>query len=396
MNNHSTTRISDNRRSLSFSSIAIILIFFLVTSQVLILPLPNIVTQLFRPLLVAMIIINMQKNGFIRSTTQMLALLLAFHAGFSLLLHPELWNEDNIINGVAVFLYFLMVSFAIAANWSKRELKWILAASFFGCFVCAVALLASNNPVDFHAANAGHLSLAGFSVNRNKNAYQYAFGTVLGMIYLLKGRNNPKLIIFLMTAVQLYALLYSQCRGAFISAVAAVTVLFLGLLLEVRKKNGGRAMLWLIVMIVAYIAAYYLLKNSELSRLVDGENTSGRDEGIKDAWNIFLRSGAFEKVFGNGFGFEATQIEGIGAHMVHVSYLVSMGLIGAILTIGVFYSAFKMEFGAGAYALLAVSFMKTFFEGADYNVFIPLILSIVICNYTRLSGRKYYGLFGKT
>lgn len=381
---------------MSFSSIAIILIFFLVTSQIFILPLPNIVTQLFRPLLVVMIIINMQRNGVVHSNTQLLALLVAFHAGFSLLLHPELWNEENIINGVAIFLYFLMTSFAIAANWSKRELKWILSASFFGCFVCAVALLASNNPVDFHAANAGHLSLAGFSVNRNKNAYQYAFGTVLGVIYLMKGRNNPRLIIFLMTLVQLYALLYSQCRGAFISAVGAVTVLFLGLLLEVGKKNGGRAVLWLIVMIVAYITAYYLLKNSELSRLVDGENTSGRDEGIRDAWNIFMRSGAFEKVFGSGFGYEATQIEGIGAHMVHVSYLVSIGLIGAGLTLGVFYSAYKMGFGAGAYALLTVSFLKTLFEGADYNVFIPLILGIVICNYSRATRRNYYELFGKT
>ena len=237
---NSKIRIGDNRKTLSFSSIAIVSIFFLVTSQVFILPLPSIVTQLFRPLLVVMIIINMQRNGRIGSVTQVLALLVAIHAALTLLMHLDLWDKDNILNGAAVSLFFLMLSFAIEANWSKRELKLLLAASFLGCFICALMLLVSNNPVDFHAATAGHLSLAGFSVNRNKNAYQYSFGTVLGVIYLLKGRNNPKLIIFLMTAVQLYALLYSQCRGAFISAVAAVTVLFLGLLLEVRKKNGNQ------------------------------------------------------------------------------------------------------------------------------------------------------------
>lgn len=385
-----------DRRNLSFSSVAVILIFFLVTSQIFILPLPETVTQLFRPLLIVMFIIHMQKCGSIQLPLRVIALLVGVHALAVLLLNSGLWNEKNISNGVAVALYFFMLSFAIGVNWTKRELKWILFACFFGSFVCAAALLASNDPTNFNAASAGNLNLVGFSVNRNKNAYQYAFGCIIGLIYLLKGKKNKKLLIFMFEAVTGYALLYSQCRGAFFSFVFGATILFIGLLLEMGKNNSGKAFAYAVLMVISYIAIYYLLKNSDLSRLVDSESTSGRDEGIQAAWKLFLNSDWFCKLFGNGFGFEHQQTQEIGAHMVYVSFLVSMGLIGSGLTIGVFYSALKSNFGAGSYALLAVSFLKTFFEVADYNNFIPLILSVVICNYTRVTGRKYYELFGKT
>ena len=391
---HRTIQYQD-RRNLSFSSIAIILIFFLVTSQIFILPLPSIVTQMFRPLLIVMMLIHMQHSGSGQLPARAFAFFVGVHALVVLLFYRELWNEENISNGIAVALFFMMFSFAIGVNWSKKELRWILFACFLGCFVCAVALLASNDPTDFDAATAGHLDLVGYSVNRNKNAYQYSFGAVLGMIYILKGRNIPKSLVLLMTAVIGYALLYSQCRGAFFSFVGGATVLQLGLLLEVKKKNAGKAFAYVVLLVLAYIAVYYLLKNSDLSRLVDGESKSGRDEGIKDAWNIFLRSGMFEKVFGSGFGYEATQIEGIGAHFVYVSYLVSMGIIGSGLTAITFLSSARRSFGAGAFALIITAVLKTFFEGADYNVFIPLILGVVICNYTRVTGRKYYELFGK-
>ena len=346
--------------------------------------------------MMAMIFVNMMRNGVIRSAPRTIGFLVAIHAGLELLYHTELWNYDNIVEGVAVVLYFAMFAFAIGVAWTKKELKYIIAASFLGCFVCAVALLMSNNPTDFHAATAGHLNLAGASVNRNKNAYQYAFGTVLGLIYLFHGKRNKKLLVFLMTGVTAYALLYSQCRGAFISAVGGTSVLLLGRMVEIKRKSGvNKAIVFFLFLIILYVGAYYVLKNSELSRLIDADSTSGRDEGIKAAWQLFLNSGLFGKIFGNGFGYEFQQTQEIGAHLVYVGYLVSMGLIGSGLTAAMFFASFRKIFGSGAFALAVVAFLKTLFEGADYNVFIPLILGVVICNYTRLTGRKYYELFGK-
>ena len=392
---HQTIQYQD-RRNLSFSSIAIILIFFLVTSQIFILPLPEIATQVFRPLMIAMILIHMMRNGYIRSAPRTLAFLVAIHAVLALLYHAELWTHDNIMDGAAVALFFAMFAFAVGAAWTRKELKYIIAASFLGCFVCAVALLISNDPTDLNAATAGHLDLAGYSVNRNKNAYQYAFGTILGLIYLLYGKNNKKAIVFLMTIVIAYALVYSQCRGAFFSAVGGFSVMLIGKLLEIRKRKGtGTAVVWTLVMIAAYIGVYYLLKNSELNRLIDAESTSGRDESMEAAWQLFLNSNLFGKLFGNGFGYESQQTQEIGAHIIYLGYLVSMGLIGSGLTALMFLASFRRVFGPAAYALVTTAFMKTLFEGADYNVFIPLIIGITICHYTRMTGRNYHELFGK-
>ena len=337
----------------------------------------------------------MRHSGSIRQTARVISFLAAIHAMVVLLFFRELWTMDNILDGGSVALFFLMFSVSIGVNWSRKELRWILFACFVGCFVCAVALLASNDPTDFDAATVGHLNLAGTEVNRNKNAYQYSFGVILGMIYLLKGKRVPKSLILLMTAVVGYALLYSQCRGAFFSFVGGATVLFVGLLLEIRKKNGGKALIYLILMVAGYILIYHLLKNSELSRLVDAESTSGRDDGIEAAWQLFLNSDWFGKIFGNGFGYEFQQTQEIGAHLIYVGYLVSMGVIGSGLTALMFLSSARGAFGAGAFSLIVTAFIKTFFEGADYNVFIPLILGIVICNYTRVTGRNYYELFRK-
>ena len=396
MSHHSHTIEYHRNERLSLSAYAIILIFFLVTSQVFILSLPDVVTQLFRPLLIVMLLIHMRAKGSVRSSARIFAFFVAVHAVVVLFFYRELWNQDNFLNGGAVALFFLMFSVAIGVNWGRRELRGILIACFVGCFVCAVALLYSNDPTDLNAATAGHLDLMGTSVNRNKNAYQYSFGSIIGMVYLLKGKKNYKPIIFLMEAVTVYALLYSQCRGAFFSFVGGATILFAGLLLEIRKKNSGKALIYTVLLVVAYIVIYHLLKNSDLSRLIDAESKSGRDEGIEAAWNLFLNSDWFGKIFGNGFGFESMQTGEIGAHNVFVGYLVSMGMIGSGLTALLFISSARCAFGAGAYALIVAAFLKTMFEGADYNVFIPLILGVVLCNYTRVTGRDYYELFGKS
>ena len=395
MPHHAGTIEYPSKQYLSFSAAAIILIFFLVTSQIFILPLPQIATQVFRPLLIVMCLVHMSRRGTIRQTARVISFFVAVHAMLVLLFYRELWNTDNILDGGSVALFFLMFSFAIGVNWGKRELRGILIACFVGCFVCAVALLYSNDPTDLNAATVGHLDLMGTSVNRNKNAYQYSFGSILGLIYILKGKKNYKPIILVMEAVTLYALLYSQCRGAFLSFVGGATVLFAGLLLGMRKKSSSNALLYTVLLVVAYVVLYHLIKNSDLSRLVDAENTSGRDEAIEAAWKMFLNSDWFEKFFGNGFGFETMQTGEIGAHNVFVGYLVSMGLVGSGLTALMFISTARRSFGAGAFALIVTAFLKTLFEGADYNVFIPLILGVVICNYTRVTGRNYYELFGR-
>ncbi len=395
MEHHLGTSEQRLDQGLSFSALATIAVFFLVNSQILILPLPSLVTQVFRPVLILSFIIHMRYSGSIRHPARVFAFLVAVQAMAVLAFYQELWSVNNALDGGAVALFFLMFSFAIGVNWSRRELRWIIFVCFLGCFVCAVALLLSNDPTDFHAATRGHLKLMGTDVNRNKNAYQFSFGTILGLIYLVKGKRIPRLVVLAMTLVTGYALLYSQCRGAFLAFIGGATVFFLGLLLDTWKKDGGRAFLLLVLLIVAYIAAYRYLEESELNRLVDEESMSGRDESMLAAWQLFLNGDFFEKIFGHGFGYESMQTGEIGAHNVFIGFLVSMGILGSGFTALMFISSLRRVFGMGALALAIAAFLKTMFEGADYNVFIPLILGVAISSYSRVTGRNYYELFGK-
>ena len=184
-----------------------------------------------------------------------------------------------------------------------------------------------------------------------------------------------------------YALLYSQCRGAFFCAVAGIVVLVFGLLLRIRRKNPDGFIVYSILFIISCVILYYLIKNSELSRLVDGDSTSGRDEGIKHAWELFLQSDLLGKVFGHGYGFEAENSDEIGAHLVYVSYLLSVGIIGTLLITLMFVQAFRNIRSPIPLALWSAAFLRTFFEGLDYYIYIPLLLSVIEQKYIKTAGK---------
>ena len=376
--------------SLSFSCLLVGSVFFLILSQALIIKVPDIVTQVFRPLIVFFLLIVMLQRGQIAFPARKVALIAAIYCAFDLLLTHI--NADEIMRASAVSLYLLMFWVVTGTPWTKREVQFIIKACFLATFVCAIAIFISNDPTDLHVGSSGDMRMLGTYVNRNKNAYAFTIGTVLGVIYLIYGKNIKKFWILIITAVVAYALLYSQCRGAFFCAVAGVAIVVCGKLLEVKKKDHGKFLLYSILFILICIASYYLLKNSELSRLIDGDK-SGRDDGIKHAWQLFLSSDLFGKIFGNGYAYEGLHTEGVGAHLVYTSYLLSTGMVGCLLIVWMFIGSGLRIKGTIPLALFICAFMRTFFEGLDYYIYIPLILSMIIYNYSVIYGRKEDELF---
>lgn len=367
------------KEKLSFGCVLVGAVFFLVLSQALILRVPEIVTQIFRPIIVLFLSIKMTQRGQIQFEAGRIAAIAALYCAFDLLLTGI--NSEEIMRASAVCLYLLMFWAVCGTPWNRREVQFIIKACFIGALACAVAIFLSNDPTDLHVGNSGDMKLFGTYVNRNKNAYAFTVGTVLGVIYLLYGKNIKKFWITITTIVIAYALLYSQCRGAFFCAVAGVTIVVFGKLLEVKKRDQGKFIVYSVLFVLFCIAAYYLLKNSELSRLIDGDK-SGRDGGIKYAWNLYLDCGIFKKIFGNGHVFESLHTEGVGAHLVYMKYLLAVGVVGCLLITLVFISSGLRIKGAIPYALFASAFLRTFFEGLDYYIYIPLILSVVIYNYS--------------
>ena len=68
------------------------------------------------------------------------------------------------------------------------------------------------------------------------------------------------------------------------------------------------------------IVLYFLIKNSSMSRIVDGESTSGRDEGIRRALRTYQNADLFGKIFGCGFTYEESFLEDRRASFAFCAY----------------------------------------------------------------------------
>lgn len=385
-------RVYGERGALSFSCIVISAVFFAVLSQFLILRAESI-TPLFRPLIIICVFFLFSQRGYLPNSVSKIALISAAYELLVLLFEMNSGNSasDLFRSGSAVILYLLMCSFVCAAPWNGRELRLILLSIFFGCFACAVVFSVSNNLANIHYSE---LNMLGVRVNRNKNAYAFALGTLLGIVYYTR---SPKAFIRLlslgMTALMGYCVLYSQCRGAFFCLVLSVFILTLGKSMEVRKRYGSIYLLYILLYIGGFIIAYYLLKNSDLSRLVDAESTSGREDGIEAAWQMFLDSDLRGKLFGNGFMYESSHSDSIGAHLVYATFLVSSGIVGAALIFFLFLAGLRRIKTTIPLSLLGFAFTRTLFEGMDYYIYIPLILAVILYHYQRFNRRFVRELF---
>lgn len=378
--------------TLSFSSIIISAVFFAVLSQFLILRAENI-TPLFRPLIIVCAFLLFTRRGYLPNSISTIALLAAVYELLVLLFEMSsgLTSPELFRSGSAVFLYLLMCSFACASPWSGRELRFILLSVLFGCFACAVVFSVSNNLTDIHYSE---LKMLGVVVNRNKNAYAFALGTLLGIIYFTQSQQLFKRIALLgMTAFMGYCVLFSQCRGAFLCLVFSIFILTIGKALKIRKERGAVYLIYILLFIIGCVVVFSLLKHSDMSRLVDGESTSGRDEGIENAWHMFLDSSLTGKIFGNGFMYESTHSDSIGAHLVYATFLVSSGVVGTALISFMFLVCFNHIRTTIPLSLAVFAFSRTFFEGLDYYIYIPLILAVVLYHYQKFNGRSVNGLF---
>ena len=93
--------------------------------------------------------------------------------------------------------------------------------------------------------------MLGVVVNRNKKAYAFALGTLMGIIYFTQSQKFFKRIAFLgITALMGYCVLYSQCRGAFFCLVLSVFILVIGKSLRIRRERGVVYLLYIALFVV--------------------------------------------------------------------------------------------------------------------------------------------------
>lgn len=384
-------RRRDMADRLSFESVFVAFVFFVVLSQFILYAGPGTLSQPFRPLIVLILTVQVIRRGRIRLPVCTVALAMSV---YQFIVWFFLYPNGGELGQYLVLIFYFMMLFSVAGfPWNRRELQLILYAAFLATFVCAVVFFLSNNMTDF---SSHQYYFMGAKVNRNKNAYAFAFGIVLGRSYLAYGRGRNRSLIFLMLVFEGYCLLYSQCRGAFIGAVLALMLVAWQRAGGMRRNNNPYLLFYILLFIMVIVIGYYLIKYSAASRLVDGDDLSGRDDGIEHALFLFRQAPFFGKIFGNGILYEGNNTEGIGVHFVYLTYLLESGIIGAAMIILIFVQAARNIQGEGAWPLFVLALSRTFFEGMDYYIFIPLILSICISNYEKMYGRSCRQLFART
>ncbi len=374
--------------SLSPESLFVAFVFFVVLSQFLLYGRLEGFSQPLRPLIVLILTVQVVRRGRLDLPVCRAALAMSV---YQLLVWFFLYPEGGPFRDYMVLVFYFMMLFTVAGfPWNRGELRLLLYATFLATVVCAVVFALSNNMLDF--SDHGTLFM-GQRVNRNKNAYTFAFGIVLGRCYLTYGRGRNKALIVLAMLLEGYCLLYSRSRGAFIGAVLAFCIFALSKIWRMQRNGNPYVFLYILTLLAIGIAVYFLIRASVWSRLVDRENLSGRDDGIRHAIELFRQAPLLGKIFGNGVLYESQNTEGIGVHFVYLTYLLQSGVIGATLIILIFIHGMRSVYGELQWSLFILAFSRTFFEGMDYYIFIPLILSICLSNYERLYGRPCREVF---
>ena len=376
---------------LSFESIFVAFVFFVVLSQFILYAGSETLSQPLRPLIVLILTVQVVRRGRLRLPVCSVALAMSVYQFLIwFLLYP---NGGDLRQYLILIFYFMMLFSVAGFPWKRRELQVIIYAAFIATFVCAVVFFFSNNMTDF---SQHEFHFLGTKVNRNKNAYAFAFGIILGRSYLAHGKGRNRLLILLIMLFEGYCLIYSQCRGAFIGLLIAMCVIVWNKVKRMHRNNNPYVIFYILFFALLCVAGYFLIKYSAVSRLVDSDNLSGRDESIEHALLLFREAPLAGKIFGNGIDYEAAHTEGIGVHFVYLTYLLEAGIVGASMIVLIFVQAARNIRGEIQWTLFAFALSRTFFEGMDYYIFIPLILSICISNYERIYGRSGKELFSRT
>ena len=374
--------------SLSMESLFVAFVFFVVLSQFVLIGISDAISQPFRPLIVLILAVQVIRRGRINLRVCNVALVMSV---YQILIWFFLYPNGGSIAQYLVLVFYFMMLFSVAGfPWNRSELQLILHITFLATVVCAIVFFLSNNMTDF---SAHEMRFLGTVVNRNKNAYTFAFGLILGRLYLKHGKGRNKLAILLIMLFEGYCLIYSQCRGAFLGVVFAFFIIALENMIRMRKDGNPYLLFYIIAILAVCFIGYYLIDNSAANRLVDSEHLSGRDDGIRHAIYLFQQASPLGKIFGNGLLYESANTEGLGVHFVYLTYLLEAGIIGTTLIVLIFLYSARIIHGEVQWALFIFAFSRTFFEGMDYYIFIPLILSICLSNYEWLYNQSCTLLF---
>lgn len=197
---------------------------------------------------------------------------------------------------------------------------------------------------------------SGLTANPNQLGFLMWYGIVVGVLLLLISRKYWfKILLVLAMVFFIFILFKSGSRKSL-----AATVVFLGLsgFLFMKKRNLGLMILVILIGFASFNWVYnYILESTTVGARLTGDHLEGgtaiRMELVNEGYQLFLSSPVIGIALGS---FSSYSSSGMVAHNDYIEVLASLGLMGFILYMAIFF-----DFGKKCLYLYRNDLLPNFF-----------------------------------
>lgn len=223
--------------------------------------------------------------------------------------------------------------------------------------------------------------MAGSSAVEFTNNTGYVFVTLLPLLFL---RPKKAILQYVGIGICVIFIVAGVKRGAILIGALSIIYFVLSTIRLTNKRKRFRIIVTLMIAVI--VAGYYIadfISTSDyfsyrLYNTLEG-NMSGRDEIYGGIWNVYINSGVFPLLFGNGAD-SSIRFTGLLAHNDWLEILINQGVLGIIIFICYNAALFKTwrkyrknpDIGLCLSGLFIVLSLKTFFSMSytEYSLYI--------------------------
>ena len=353
-------------------------------------------TQLFRPVFIAICLIIPARLYYRFSVTDKALMLYLAYFLLVFLVHPI--TKDAAMAYGAVLLFGLFYIVAAKRFWNKHEIQVVMFAVALAGAIFAV-ILYRQNPDMLHDHPYGGFTFRGFHVNDNAAAFELVPGILcsLSLFMFHRPRHAGKPVLHFVAHIALlgcaafcmFVIFCIGARSAFFSAVVGSICIFHQKTRSYpRLSTRWTARIGMVLMLAILLGVgMHVTEGTHSARLFDLEtldDTNGRDELADEAWPMIQK----KPVFGGGFNY--WKEEGgseLGTHNTFLTIMVRGGYVGGGLLLLFLISIMIEVFSTKDFLLIAFPIETVFHalteSDLDYFAYIPLVITFILLRYAK-------------
>lgn len=341
---------------------------------------PSSITNLFKPIFVYFILIEFVflKKRLRFNVEQIIAFLASIYYLFIFISSGI--NTLNLKGFAPVFLNCIVFVLVTSVKFNQNELELLINTVYFSGFAFSF-FVAISNP--FITSKLSRLSINYFGTSLNANGIPYFIvpSAVIAINKLIREYNKitNRFINFIMLAIMLYTVFYTNTRGAALALLISTLLIMLKYTIEkFSEKRIINVFFSFIIFIIIFIVIYMLLPENIINRIFNFStyNLNNRDK----FWKTAILLSKDRLFFGHGFNYW-TMVTGYsyGTHNLYIDLLVSSGIIGSFLMMLLVIIILIKSKNIFLLSLLTSPILNSLLEsGMTYSFWNPIILCVII------------------